>query len=78
MAATTRTEKLDLRLTPCAKRVLQSAATAARLRSARLYSRAPWRGLRRPCPIGNASASMPIVGPHSRVRSMPQRVKIPG
>jgi uncharacterized protein (DUF1778 family) len=30
MPTTTRTEKLDLRLTPSAKRVLQSAATAAR------------------------------------------------
>src|SRR4029077_13064775 len=29
MATVTRTEKLDLRLTPSAKRVLQSAATAA-------------------------------------------------
>jgi uncharacterized protein (DUF1778 family) len=30
MATVTRTEKLDLRLTPSAKRVLQTAATAAR------------------------------------------------
>jgi uncharacterized protein (DUF1778 family) len=30
MPTVTRTEKLDLRLTPSAKRVLQSAATAAR------------------------------------------------
>ncbi len=30
MATMTRTEKLDLRLTPSAKRVLQSAATATR------------------------------------------------
>ncbi len=30
MPTITRTEKLDLRLTPAAKRVLQSAATAAR------------------------------------------------
>ena len=61
MPTLTRTEKLDLRLTPSAKRILQSAALAAR-RSVSEFV------------LDNASASMPGAGPHSRRHSTRLRV----
>ena len=61
MTSTTRSEKLDLRLTPGAKRTLQAAA-AAQSRSVSSYSKALLRRPHRHSPTGSTSVSTPSGG----------------
>ena len=74
MPTVTRTEKLDLRLTPSAKRVLQSAATAAQRSVSEFVLESALPAPRRRCRTAGVSASTPSVGRHSKPRSMHRRV----
>ena len=76
MPTLTRTEKLDLRLTPSAKRVLQSAAMATKRSVSEFVLESALARAEETLPIDSASASTPSVGRPSRPRSTHPRVPI--
>jgi hypothetical protein len=66
MASTpVRPEKIDLRVSPEAKRTLQAAAAAQDRSLSEFVVKARWGGLRKRCPTGSGSASMRAVGRRS-------------